>query len=113
MRYMGVYKEEPMASTKRTVKVRYVVVDTRKGSDLVIRHNLKDALRDCDGMSHAHVRREVEIAWENVRVVSQTTIHSAMLPIHNDESYQYCSKHDEWYNTQYWSCCEQCWKERK
>lgn len=65
-----------MASTKRTVKVRYIVVDTLAGTDLVVRYDLKEALQDCDAMSYAHIRREVEIAWDNVKVTSLSTIPS-------------------------------------
>lgn len=110
MRYMGVYKEEPMASTERTVKVRYIVVDTLKGVDLVVRHDLKDALQDCDAMFHTHIRREVEISWDNVSVISRSTFHIATMITH--DGYKYCATHNEWYDTQHWSCCEQCWKER-
>ena len=30
-----------------------------------------------------------------------------------DPGHAYCSKHGEWYDTQHWSCCEKCWKERQ
>lgn len=100
MRYMGSYKEEPMASTERTVKVRYIVVDTRKGIDLVVRHDLKDALQDCDGMSHAHVRREVEIAWENVKVTSVSIIHIATLD--TPDGYLSLTTHNERYDALRW-----------
>jgi ABC-type Na+ transport system ATPase subunit NatA len=100
-----------MASTDRTVRVRYVVVDTRKGIDLVVRHDLKDALQDCDALFHTHIRREVEISWDNITVISRATIHIATLITH--DGYAYCNTHQNWYDTQHWSCCEQCWKNRK
>lgn len=28
------------------------------------------------------------------------------------DGYAYCHQHKEWYDTQHWSCCEKCWKEK-
>lgn len=79
-----------MASTERTVKVRYIVVDTRKGVDLMVRHDLKDALSDCDAMFHTHIRREVEISWDNVTVISRSVLHIATLTTNNEWAHGKC-----------------------
>lgn len=80
MRYMGSYKEEPMASTERVVTIRYIVVSIEHG-ELLVHRNLYSALEDCDKMTNSYVRREITVEWDNVKVISKSTVHANKIDI--------------------------------
>lgn len=55
------------------------------------------------------------LSYQHIEIDGLMEELNTLLNIENrdNEHLFFCKKHEEWYDTEYWSCCQYCWEERE